>query len=57
MCWIDCQEYKSIPTDDFRRSKALTIYHKYIKPGAVLQIGGIEQHEQEAIRDKIMENN
>ena len=41
MCWIDVQEYKSIPTDDYRRSKALHIYHKYIKIDSVLQIGGI----------------
>jgi hypothetical protein len=56
MCWIDCQEYKTIPTEDYRRSKAITIYHKYIKPGAVLQIGGIDSAEEEAVREKIMEN-
>lgn len=56
MCWIDCQEYKSIPTEDYRRSKALHIYHKYIKPGAVLQIGGIDPFEQEQVKEKLWDN-
>ena len=45
MCWTDVQEFKSIPTDDYRRSKALHIYHKYIKMDAVLQIGGIKAED------------
>ena len=53
MCWIDIQEYKSIPTDDYRRSKALHIYHKYIKDDAVLQIGGIKQEETEHYKNMI----
>ena len=32
-CWIDIQEFKSIPVSVYRRSKALNIYHKYIKQG------------------------
>lgn len=36
MCWVDIQEYKSIPTESYRCSKALHIYHKYIKEDAVL---------------------
>jgi serine/threonine protein kinase len=39
MCWVDIQEYKLIPTDSYRRSKALHIYHKYIKDDAALMIG------------------
>lgn len=45
MCWIDCQEFKSIPTDDYRRSKGLHIYHKYVKIGAILQVGGLDADE------------
>ena len=53
MCWLDAHEFKSIPTDDYRRSKAIHIYHKYIKPGAVLEIGGIDSHERDRIFKKI----
>ena len=53
MCWIDIQEYKFIPTDDYRRSKALHIFHKYIKEDAVLQIGGIKQEETEHYKSMI----
>ena len=51
MCWIDVQEFKSIPTDDYRRSKALHIYHKYIKSGAVLELGGIDEPEKESYKE------
>ena len=51
MCWIDIQEFKSIPTPDYRRSKALHIYHKYIKAGAVLEIGGMDEVERDAFKD------
>lgn len=53
MCWIDIQEYKSIPTDDYRRSKGLHIYHKYIKPNAVLYIGSLEEAERVNYHDKL----
>jgi serine/threonine protein kinase len=53
MCWIDIQEFKSIPTEDYRRSKALHIYHKYIKPNAVLQVGGLSEEEMNMYRDLI----
>jgi hypothetical protein len=36
--WIDAQEYREIPTPDYRRGKALHIYQKYIKPNAVLEV-------------------
>ena len=45
---IDIQEFKTIPTDDYRLSKALHIYHKYIKPGAILEIGGMSDIEKES---------
>jgi hypothetical protein len=39
LCWVDIQTYKGIPTPDFRRSKALHIFHKYIKQGGIMEIG------------------
>lgn len=48
MCWVDIQEFKSIPTENYRRSKALHIYHKYIKIDAVLAIGDLDL----SVRDK-----
>lgn len=56
MCWIDIQEYKAIPTEDYRHSKFLHIYHKYIKYGAVLEIGGIETFDREAIEYAVEES-
>lgn len=53
MCWVDVQEYRFIPTEDYRRSKALHLYHKYIKDGAVLEIGGVDTTDKVAIKDKI----
>lgn len=53
MCWVDVQEFKSIPTDDYRRSKGLHIYHKYVKPGAVLQLGGLDESEAETYREML----
>ena len=50
MCWVDTHEYKSIPTPDYRRSKALHIYHKYIKTDAILEIGGIPNSERDRIK-------
>jgi hypothetical protein len=53
MCWIDIQEYKAIPTVDYRRSKALHIFHKYIKSGSILEIGGIDPAEKEQLKENI----
>ncbi len=49
MCWVDIQEFKSIQkvTTAYRRSKALHIYHKYIKIDSVLEIGDIDLAERE----------
>jgi hypothetical protein len=49
MCWVDLQEFKTIPDDAFqyRRSKALHIYQKYIKTGAVSEFGGIEPEDRD----------
>mmetsp|Transcript_28268 Transcript_28268/g.45557 ORF Transcript_28268/g.45557 Transcript_28268/m.45557 type:complete len:670 (+) Transcript_28268:2936-4945(+) len=37
--WIDMQEFKGIPTKDFRRCVAKSIFQKYIKEGAIMQLG------------------
>lgn len=56
MCWVDIQEFKTIPTDDYRRSKAINIFTKYIRSGGVLQIGGIDGSEIARITAKIEES-
>lgn len=48
-CWVDIQEYKSIPTADFQKSKAWHIYHKYISEGAVLQLGMLTAAERQQV--------
>ena len=53
MCWIDIQEYKAIPTDTYRRSKALHIFQKYIKAGAVLDINLMTPGEVQSLHNKI----
>lgn len=53
MCWSDIQEFKTIPTDDYRISKALHIYHKYIKPGAILALGAFSVSEREEYKTTI----
>jgi len=56
MCWADAQEFRTIPTKDYRRSKALHIYHKYIKSEAVLEIGGVSSVEKQRIAQLIEES-
>ena len=53
MCWIDIQEFKSIPeeTIDYRRSTAMHIYHKYVKSAASAEIIGIEEDLKDHIHD------
>lgn len=36
--WVDIQEFREIPTADYRRGKSMHIYQKYIREGAVLQV-------------------
>lgn len=52
MCWVDIQEFKSIPdeAESYRRSKAMHIFQKYIKAGAVLEVGGIESDDRDRYR-------
>lgn len=56
MCWVDIQDFKNIPAtqEQFQRSKALHIYHKYIKENASLEVGGIELAEREKYRAELM---
>eukprot|EP01033_Poteriospumella_lacustris_P011218 gene11217-7979_t len=56
MCWVDIQDFKNIPItqEQFQRSKALHIYHKYIKENAALEVGGIDQNEREKYRSELI---
>mmetsp|Transcript_15900 Transcript_15900/g.31632 ORF Transcript_15900/g.31632 Transcript_15900/m.31632 type:complete len:635 (+) Transcript_15900:244-2148(+) len=51
--WIDIQEYRSIPTYDYRRSKLTHIYKKYIKADSILNLGCIEDEEREGVRELV----
>ncbi|CAM9358055.1 unnamed protein product, partial [Pylaiella littoralis] len=52
--WVDIQEFRSIPTADYRRGKSMHIYQKYIRDGAVLQqVGSISAEERAKIKDMI----
>ena len=53
MCWIDIQDFKSIPVESYRRSKALHIYHKYIKTNAILQIQDIPEADRAIYKVRI----
>lgn len=55
-CWLDIQEFKSIPISVFRRTKALSIYYKYLHRKALMAIDGIEDEERVALRAKLMES-
>ncbi|GMH92645.1 hypothetical protein TL16_g12408 [Triparma laevis f. inornata] len=47
--WIDIQEYRSIPTPDYRRSKLTHIYKKYIKADAILNLGSIDEEDAKLV--------
>jgi len=53
--WIDIQEYRGIPTLDYKRSKLNHIFKKYIMPGAVLQLGFLDEDDIEKVRNLIDE--
>lgn len=55
-CWIDIQEFKSIPASGFRRSKALHIYYKYIKVGSPLEIEGLEDDDRKGYKHRLIES-
>ena len=45
MVWTELQEFKCIPTADYRLSTALNLYHKYIKPDAIVRLGLLSDEE------------
>lgn len=53
MCWVDIQEFKIIQTENYRRSKGLHIYHKYIKEGAILDLKILTTTEKNFILKEI----
>lgn len=44
--WTDCQVYRSIPTCDYRRAKGGNIHNKYIKSGAVRELGFVTEQDK-----------
>jgi hypothetical protein len=56
MLWVDIQEYKSIPTEDYRRSKAMHIWNKYLKRGAPAEYGGLEDADCEHYEQELEES-
>lgn len=58
MCWVDLQEFKTIPDDalQYRRSKALHIHQKYIKVGAVSEFGGIDPEDRDRYHELLMQS-
>lgn len=58
MCWIDLLEFKSIPSDaiQYRKSKAVHIFQKYIRAGAVSEFGGITDVDREKYRESLDES-
>lgn len=53
MCWCDIQEFKMIPSESYRRSKALHIYHKYIKSSAVLSLKVLNDEQRRLYKEQI----
>jgi Regulator of G protein signaling domain len=47
--WTEIQEFRAIPTADYRRGMAMHIYQKYVKDGAVQQVGGLAPNDRNAI--------
>lgn len=59
MCWIDLLEFKSIPADamQYRHSKGMHIYQKYVKAGAISEFGGILDEDRERYRETLYDDN
>ena len=54
MCWVDIQEFKTIPTDDYRRMKATNIFNKYLREQSVQYIDNpTDTFSKEALIDVI----
>lgn len=58
MCWIDLLEFKSIPSDaiQYRKSKAIHIFQKYIRAGAASEFGGITDVDREKYRETLYDS-
>jgi hypothetical protein len=58
MCWVDLQEFKTIPDDalQYRKSKALHIHQKYIKVGSVSEFGGIDPEDRDRYYELLMQS-
>eukprot|EP01029_Cantina_marsupialis_P009663 TRINITY_DN2242_c0_g2_i2.p1 TRINITY_DN2242_c0_g2~~TRINITY_DN2242_c0_g2_i2.p1 ORF type:complete len:787 (+),score=259.83 TRINITY_DN2242_c0_g2_i2:125-2485(+) len=41
LCWMDIEEFKSIPASTFRECMARKIYEKYVKKGSALAVSGV----------------
>mmetsp|Transcript_19760 Transcript_19760/g.36770 ORF Transcript_19760/g.36770 Transcript_19760/m.36770 type:complete len:822 (+) Transcript_19760:219-2684(+) len=52
-CWVDIHEYHSIPTLDYRRCMAFQIFAKYLKEGAPMRVGGLQNTVVEDIAEQI----
>ncbi|GMI01769.1 hypothetical protein TrLO_g3125 [Triparma laevis f. longispina] len=52
-CWVDIHEYHSIPTLDYRRCMAFQIFAKYLKEGAPMRVGGLQNTMVEEIAEQI----
>ncbi|GMH96890.1 hypothetical protein TrVE_jg7607 [Triparma verrucosa] len=53
--WTEIQEYRHIPTADYRRCNAMHIYEKYIKKDAVCEVGSISEEIRLEWDEKIKE--
>jgi len=55
-CWVDIQEYKFIPAESYRRSKALHIYYKYIKEDSELSYKKLNNIQRQFYRQQLTSN-
>mmetsp|Transcript_25961 Transcript_25961/g.51744 ORF Transcript_25961/g.51744 Transcript_25961/m.51744 type:complete len:669 (+) Transcript_25961:261-2267(+) len=53
--WTEIQEYRHIPTADYRRCTAMHIYEKYIKKDSVCEVGSIPEEARLEWAEKVKE--
>jgi len=53
--WTEIQEFRHIPTADYRRCNAMHIYEKYIKKDAVCEVGSISEELRNEWAEKVKE--
>ena len=51
--WIDIQEYRGIPTPDYRRSKLMHIFRKYVKREATLSLSFLTDADVAHVSERI----